>query len=101
MKSKFPETSLEAYEKVSDVMLSNHHKLILETLKILKKATSEQIADYLNWDDKNRAARRMKELETKDLIYKTGEKKQTKYGRNAFVYSLVKSDNAILSMTLF
>jgi predicted transcriptional regulator len=92
MKNKNPETSHEAYEMMTDSILSNHQKQIIDALKILKKATSEEIAIYLNWDDKNRSARRMSELEREQMIYKPGEKRKTKYGRNAYVYSLIKKE---------
>lgn len=83
-----PDTSHEAYKSIKGEILSNHHKQIIDTLAILKKATAEEIAIYLDWDDKNRAARRMSELEREQIVYKPGEKRKTKYGRNAYVYSL-------------
>ena len=98
MEKKLPETSHEAHESMTDDILSNHHKQIIEALKNLKKATAEEIAIYLNWDDKNRSARRMSELERQQIIYKPGEKRKTKYGRNAFVYSLIKKESTALSL---
>jgi len=92
MNNKLSETSQEAYEMMNNTILSNHHKQIIEALKTLKKATAEEIANYLDWDDKNRSARRMSELEREQIIYKPGEKRKTKYGRNAYVYSLIKKE---------
>lgn len=92
MEKKLPDTSHEAHQSMTKELLSKHHTQIIEALKILKKATSEEIAIYLNWDDKNRSARRMSELEREQIIYKPGEKRKTKYGRNAYVYSLIKKE---------
>jgi len=87
---KFPETSLEAYESMTTGLLSNQHGDILKALLVLEKATAEEISFYLNWDDKNRSSRRMSELERNSIIFKPGEKRKTKSGRNAFVYQLIK-----------
>jgi predicted transcriptional regulator len=89
MSNKHPETSLEAYKMMTEPLLGDHHKKIIEALNILKKATAEEIAEFIGWDDKSRSARRMSELEREQIVYKPGEKKKTKYGRNAFVYSLI------------
>ena len=90
MSNKLPDTSIEAYHSMTDDLLSDHHKKIINALTILKKATAEEIAAYLGWDDKSRSSRRMSELERDQIVYKPGEKKKTKYGRNAYVYELVK-----------
>jgi predicted transcriptional regulator len=89
MQKKLPDTSHEAHESMTKQILSNHHLKIIDALKVLKVATAEEIANYLDWDDKNRSARRMSELERDQIIYKPGEKRKTKYGRNAYVYKLV------------
>jgi predicted transcriptional regulator len=70
-------------------ILSKHHQQIIDALSILKKATYEEIAIFLDWEDKNRASRRLAELERNQVIYKPGEKRKTKHGRNAYVYSLI------------
>jgi len=98
MEKKLPETSHEAHKSMTNEILSNHHKQIIEALKVLKKATAEEIAFYLDWDDKNRSARRMSELEREQIVYKPGEKRKTKYGRSAFVYSLIKKEPTVLSL---
>ena len=92
MNNKFPETSHEAHQSMTKQLLSNHHIKIIDALKVLKVATAEEIAIHLDWDDKNRSARRMSELEREQIIYKPGGKRKTKYGRNAFVYSLIKKE---------
>lgn len=98
MERKLPITSIEAYDSVSYEMLSNHHKLIISALNFLGKATYEEIAGYLNWDDKNRAARRLSELERNQIIYKPGEKRLTKNGRKAYVYSLIIKNGSQISL---
>lgn len=94
MNNTFSETSHEAHQSMTKQLLSNHHLKIIDALKVLKVATAEEIAIYLDWDDKNRSARRMSELEREQIIYKPGEKRKTRYGRNAFVYSLIKKESA-------
>ncbi len=93
-----PETSHEAYKMMNKELLSDHHKKIINALKVLRIATAEEIAIFLNWDDKSRASRRMSELERDQIIYKPGEKRKTKYGRNAFVYTLVNKNPIPLSL---
>lgn len=88
MNKTLPETSHEAFDLMTKPLISNHQQQIIHALKQLKKATFEEIAIFLDWDDKNRAARRLSEMEREQIIYKTGEKRKTKYGRNAFVYCL-------------
>jgi DNA-binding HxlR family transcriptional regulator len=84
-----PDTSLAAYKAVTPEMLSDHHAKLISALRELGKATYEQLAKHIGWDDKNRASRRLKELESEQVVYKTGEKKLTSSGRNANVYALV------------
>ncbi len=83
-----PETSMESYRALTDEKLSKDYSDILSALKTLNKAHYEDIAIYLGWTDINKSARRMKELEERQQVYKTGEKKLTKRGRNAYVYCL-------------
>lgn len=89
--NNLPSTSHEAQKSMTKEILSNHHRMIIDALHVLKKATAEEISEYLDWDDKNRSARRMSELEREQIVYKPGEKRKTKYGRNAYVYSLTNS----------
>ena len=85
-----PKTSIQAYKSMTDDILNNHHRLIVKALLKLGKANFEQIAKYLKWDDPNRAARRMSELERNEIVYKPGAMIKTKSGRNSYVYSLTK-----------
>lgn len=101
MNNKLPDTSHEAHKMMTKEVLSNHHYLIIEALKVLKKATAEEISEYLNWDDKNRSARRMSELEREQIVFKPGEKRKTRYGRSAYVYSLVNPKQHYSQVELF
>jgi predicted ArsR family transcriptional regulator len=88
-KKKHPETSLQAWRQVTKEMLNDHQAKILESLTVIKKGSSEQISTHSNlsyWQ----VTKRMKELEDKELIYKTGEKVATRTGRSAAVYALKK-----------
>lgn len=101
MNKNLPDTSHEAYKMATDEMLSEHHSKIISALQVLGKATSEEIANYLKWDDRNRAARRMSELEANSIVFKPGEKRKTKYGRNAYVYQLIKKEEKYTALELF
>ncbi len=90
-KSKFPETSLEAYRAQTAVKLNKDHQRIIAALKVLGTGTAEQIAEQMNGFEAATAGRRMSELERKGVVFKTGEKRKTKRGHNAFVYCLTNS----------
>ncbi len=94
--SKHPETSLEAYHALTPEKLAGDYAKIINALKVLGTATYEQISDFNGCREPNIISRRLKELESKELIFKTGEKRLTKRNRNAFVYCLTnqpKTDN--------
>ena len=93
-----PETSLEAYERVSPDMLCDHYKIILKALGELKIAIAEEIAAHIKAADKNMVSRRMKELEGLGYVFKPGTKKLTKSGRNAFQYSLTGTEVTIFTL---
>lgn len=101
MSNKLPSTSHEAHKMMTKELLSNHHNMIIDCLKVLKRATAEEISEYLNWDDKNRSARRMSELEREQIVYKPGEKRKTRYGRNAYVYALTNPNIKATQVELF
>lgn len=96
-----PKTSFAAYESVKKEVISNHQSKIIEAISIIKSGTYEEIAIFLKWDDKNRAARRLSELERLQKVYKTGEKRKTKSGRDAYVYRLLLVDQKSVQTTLF
>ena len=82
-----PKTSKEAFKQVTIRMLADHHKKIIETLKVLKEGIYEDIASFSGLD-RHQIGRRLKELEEKQIIYKPGTQKKTSKGRNAFIYKL-------------
>lgn len=87
-KRRNPDTSTAAYKSVSVEMLNTHHSQIIKALKSLGSGIYEEIADYLGWKDKNRASRRLLEMEKLEIVWKPGAKKPTKSGRSAYVYQL-------------
>lgn len=87
-KRKISSTSLEAYKR-ADEIIEPHHKLIIGALRILKSATSEQIATRLKLD-KTQISRRTSELEDEKYIFKNGDERKTLANRNAKVYELTE-----------
>lgn len=87
MKRSLPSTSHAAYAQAKP-MISSHHAKILDSLKVLKSATAEQIAIHLKMDH-SQINRRVSEMERLQLIYKPGVKKKTKTGREAFVWYVI------------
>lgn len=87
---KQPETSREAYLSVTLEMKNTHYSKIIKALKTLGSGIYEELADYMGME-KNQVSRRLKEMEMQELVYKSGTKRPTRSGRNAFVYYLVGS----------
>lgn len=87
MEKQLPETSKEAYKKVSAEMLQGHWGKIIKSLKILGTANYEKISAH-NGLEPHATARRLKELESMEIIYKPGTKSKTKSKRDAFDYCL-------------
>ena len=86
-KKKIPETSLAAYQSITNEQKENHYNKILATLAELKTASAEQIASHTTityWQ----VGKRMSELEKKQLVYNTGLKVATRTGRSAYTYAL-------------
>jgi predicted transcriptional regulator len=89
--NNLPDTSLAAYKAVSPEMLTNHHSKIIEALRLSKNGLMyEQIAAQVKLD-KHQVGRRISELESMQIIYKPGEKRNTSTGRSAYVYKLVQN----------
>lgn len=89
MKRKQPITSHDAYNSMKGEPIENHHAKIIEALTVLGKANYEEITKHAGFKNANAASRRLKEMELKNLIIKTGETKPTSSGRKAFLYQLV------------
>lgn len=86
-KKNLPETSKEAHARVTPEMLSAHHSKIIKALERLGTATYEEMANYTGMD-RHAIGRRLSELERMEIVYKPGEKRLTKSGRNAYLYTL-------------
>ena len=91
-KVKLVETSLEAFRALTPEILAKDYQRIIHALKCLKLANYEAIAKFCGWDDINKCSRRLKELESMQIIYKPGSKSLTKRQRQAFNYSLVENN---------
>lgn len=91
MKKPFPETSREAYDSLNSIELAVIYVKIIEALKVLGSATSEQVATHLTMDH-SKIWKRYSELERMNKIRKTGYKLRNKSGRSAFSYCLCDSN---------
>jgi predicted transcriptional regulator len=86
-KSNVPETSKEAYKSLDPARLRESYKKILLALSELGSGTFEDISKKMKVD-KSVVWKRLSELHQMELIYRPGEKKLLKSGRNGYVWSL-------------
>lgn len=87
-----PSTSHEAYSKLKQTdERERHYAKITWALRILGEAIYEKIAEFCRLD-KHQVGRRLSEMERDQKIRKTDKKLPTSTGRNAFVYTLIKSN---------
>lgn len=84
-----PDTSKEAFNALTPEKLSKDYKKIIEALKVLGSGNYEQISDYIQCREPNVVSRRLKELESMQLIWKPGAKNLTKRNRSAYIYQLI------------
>ena len=87
---KNPETSNEAYRSLKVSELNETYRLILSALSVLGEGTFEDISAYLKVD-KSRIWKRMSELERMQLVYRPGNKRLLKSGRNGFTWCLTSN----------
>lgn len=92
MKRNLPATSLSANKAATAEMRSDHHAKIIKGLRVLGSATYEELANHLGMD-RHQIGRRLSELERETIVYKPGNTKPTKSGRQAFVYCLTTSSS--------
>jgi predicted transcriptional regulator len=83
---KPPDTSLAAYKSIWPE-ISQHQIKIIKGLQIIKKGTFEDISAIISLD-RHQVARRLKELEAMEIVFKQGDKKNTTSGRMAYLYRL-------------
>jgi predicted transcriptional regulator len=84
---KIPETSLDAYKSLHPKRLQQMYDKITKALAKLKTGSYEDIATEIGCE-RNDVSRRLKEMEERFLIQKTGRKLPTKRGREAYEYQL-------------
>lgn len=91
-----PDTSKSAYKQAQKGMIDNHKQKIIAAFEKLGESTADQIAQYLGMDH-SQVNRRFVELSRDDKIINTNRKKQTRSGRDAYIWTLnvagAKTDN--------
>lgn len=87
MKRKNPETSIAAYKSLEPEELREIYKNIIKALGQLGEGTYEEIAAYLK-ESPARIWKRLSELHRMELIYRPGNKRLLKSGRNGFTWML-------------
>jgi predicted ArsR family transcriptional regulator len=86
-KRKNPETSNAAYKSLDPENLNERYTLILEALGKIKEGTFEQIAKAAGLQDKV-VWKRLSELAASKLIYRPGNKRKLKSGREGYTWML-------------
>lgn len=86
-KRDIPETSKEAYNKLTVAQIDAHYAKIIAAFEVLETATADKIAEYIGMEHAQ-VNRRFNELRLKGIIHNTGFKLPTRRGRNAFVHTL-------------
>lgn len=86
-KRKNPETSIDAYKSLQPDQLKEIYQKIIEALKVLGTASTEQIADYTTLPHP-KIHKRVSEMEKLEIIYRPGNRVATKSGRTAYVWCL-------------
>lgn len=84
---KIPETSKEAYRSLDVATLNERYKTILDALGKLGEATTEEIAAYAKVRHET-IWKRFSELANMNLIYRPGNKRLMKSGRNGYTWML-------------
>lgn len=97
-KKKHPETSFEAYHRLTSGHLNSHYGKIIKAFEVLGSATADKIAEYTGLDHVQ-VNRRFVELRRMDMIYNTKLKLPTRRGTNAFVHTLATKGKIIEHQT--
>lgn len=87
MKRTQPATSLDAFKSLHPSQIREMYHKILEALKSLGSASTEQIAEFLTVDHP-KVHRRVSEMASLQMIYRPGIRVATKSGRTAFVWTI-------------
>lgn len=86
-KKKLPATSLDAYKSLQADQLREIYQKIIEALKVLGTASTEQISEYTTLPHP-KIHKRVSEMERLEIIFRPGNRVATKSGRTAFVWCL-------------
>jgi len=89
--NQMPDTSKDAFKALTPEKLAKDYSDIVFALKCLKEGSYEQISKVLGWVDMGKCSRRLKELQSMQVIYKPGNKILTSRNRFAYVYKLVEN----------
>lgn len=82
-----PETSNEAWRSITNEQLNDTYKKIIFALNNIGEGTFEDIASFLKVD-KTKIWKRMSELQRMEIVYRPGNKKVLKSGRNGYTWML-------------
>ena len=82
-----PATSIDAFKSLKPDQVREVYKKILDALKVLGQASSEQIAEYLTMEHA-KIHKRVSEMQGLSMIYRPGLRVPTKSGRTAFVWAI-------------
>ncbi len=91
-KKQIPDTSREAYNSLDPSQLNETYRGILYALSKLGEATTEECAAFQR-ENHSKLWKRFSELSKMGLIYRPGNKRPLKSGRNGFTWRL--TSNAI------
>lgn len=86
-KKKIPETSKAAFRSLDPEKLNERYSKILQALGVIKEGTYEQIAKCAGLKD-NVVWKRLSELAANKLIYRPGNKRKLKSGREGYTWML-------------
>lgn len=84
-KRKLPQTSLDAKASLQPDQIRAIYQKILASLSVLGEATFEEIAAHAKLE-KSKVWRRMNELMKDNLVYRPGNKRPLRSGRNGFTW---------------
>ena len=84
---KQPETSLEAYRSLEPNKIQQIYKDIMGALSVIGEGSFEDISAHLKID-KSRVWKRLGEMQKLGMIYRPGNKRMLKSGRNGFTWML-------------
>lgn len=87
IKSKIPQTSLDAYRGLDPGKLREMYVKIVEALSVIKEGNYELIAAQAE-EKESRIWKRLSEVRKLGLIHNTGKKIKTKDGCESYIYAI-------------